>query len=139
MFVYLWLSHEKNKVNHQRSLVIKIVKLFVCLCPSNSTCVLCSTGGYNLLREPLATVEALDLSTLTWTAATPLPFTTMGASMVASPDETQLFHLGGANNVDVWSWVDGHGWEKMAETLENGNRAYSVIMTLPDESLFGCA
>lgn len=97
------------------------------------------TGGYNLRRSTLSSVELLDLDTLTWTAATSLPFTSMGASLVASPDGTELYHVGGSSHVEVWGWVGGHGWERMQETLVNGNRAYSVVMTVEDGNLFGCA
>ena len=91
-------------------------------------------GGYNFERALTASVELLDIETLTWSKGPALPVASYGTTLV--PDNGQLYLVGG-EFAEIYSFsLDG--WTLENESLANGQRLFSVAFGVNDADLFDC-
>ena len=103
------------------------------------------TGGHasganqkgETIREDIAFTQAYRVSNGRWYQfPDPPQVVTAGASLVN--DGSDVLLLGGANNTSIYKFT-GTGWRLLLRPyLQNPDRAYSSILTVPDSALKNC-
>lgn len=90
-------------------------------------------GGYNNAGE-VSSVELYDVELNKMNEGPPLPYPLAGAKLINDGDNVIL--VGGQNKA-IYQF-SGTDWALMPNELKNDNRAYSVILSVADQSLYGC-
>ncbi|TRY74816.1 hypothetical protein TCAL_05662 [Tigriopus californicus] len=90
-------------------------------------------GGYNNAGE-VSSAEIYDVELNKMAEGPPLPFPLAGARLINDGDNVIL--VGGQSKA-IYQF-SGTDWALMPNELKDDNRAYSVILSVSDQSLYGC-